>query len=261
MSEAPLAIVDGKPLTEMPRSLYVPPAALRVMLEQFEGPLDLLHHLIKKDRMDILDIQMADLTKQYLAYVDSIVESEMELVADYLLMSATLIEIKSRMLLPQPEEDNGEEEEDPRAQLVERLLEYAKIRRAADQFGVWPMLGRDLFLAKVARPKMAAVKPKVGVRDLLLSMLAVSERRRISTELTFATDSYTVREAMAHVLIRMRKARQWLFSRLLGSSHSTRSRIGVFFVATLQLAKEQLVHLEQKDGGDLTVTQRDSVDR
>ena len=259
MSEAPLAIVDGKPLTEMPKSLYVPPAALRILLEQFEGPLDLLHHLIKKDRMDILDIPMADLTKQYLAYVESIVETEMELVADYLLMSATLIEIKSRMLLPQPEEDDGEEE-DPRAQLVERLLEYAKIRRAADRLGVWPMLGRDLFIAKVARPRMAAVKPRVGGRDLLLAMLAVSERRRISTELTFATDSYTVREAMAHVLIRMGKARQWLFSRLLGSSHSTRPRIGVFFLAALQLAKEQLVHLEQKDEGELTVTQRDSAD-
>ena len=255
MSDKPIAVVDGEPVVEMPRSLYVPPSALRILLEQFEGPLDLLHHLIKKDRMDILDIPMAELTKQYLAYVDSIVDTEMELVADYLLMSATLIEIKSRMLFPQPE-DETIEEEDPRAQLVERLLEYAKIRGAAEKIREWPMLGRDTFIASVPRPSMARQKPSVGPRELMLAMLAVSERRRISTELTFAADTYTVREAMAHVLIRIRGTSRWLFTKLMGSEHSSRSRIGVFFLAALQLAKEQLVRLEQKNEDELVVIQR-----
>lgn len=255
-AKEPVAVVDGKPLDEMPRSLYVPPSAMRVLLERFEGPLDLLHYLIRKDRMDIVDIPMADLTRQYLAYVDGIVDTEMELVADYLLMAATLIEIKSRMLLPQPDAEPGEEDEDPRAQLVERLVEYARIRGAAERIRGWPVTGRDRFVAGAAGPDMAAVRPRVAVRHLQLAMLAVSERRRMSTEITFAADAYTVREAMAHVLIRLRKAGRWLFSRLLGSEHATRPRLGVFFLAALQLAKERLVRLEQRGEAEVRVIQR-----
>ena len=251
-----MAVVDGKPLSEMPSSLYVPPSAMRVLLENFEGPLDLLYHLIRKENMDILDIPMAELTRQYLAYVDQIVDTEMELVADYLLMSATLIEIKSRMLLPQPEEEE-QEEEDPRAALVQRLLEYSRIKGASESLKGRGFVGRDTFLASVARPEMGVVKPRIGVRPLHLAMLAVLDRKRMSAGLEYSVDEYTVREAMAHVMLCFRSASEWLLTGMVGASKATRSRLGTFFVASLQLAKDQVVRLRQKDESDLVVELRD----
>ena len=253
----PIAVIDGKPITEIPKSLYLPPAAMRVMLDTFEGPLDLLHYLIKKNNMDILNIPMVELTKQYLAYVDKIVASELELVADYLLMSATLIEIKSRMLLPQKEQLADEEVEDPRAALVERLLVYSKIRGAANHLAQQDIYGRDFWHGKINKPSMAKVKPRISCRALLNALFNIQERKEAIAEISFTVDNFTLREAMAHVMLKFRQAKDWLFTKLVGSNHATKARIGTIFMAALQLAKDQLVSLKQINDKEIQIIVRD----
>ena len=254
-SSTPLALVNGKALAELPSSLYVPPAALRLLLESFEGPMDLLHYLIKRDSMDILDIPMAELTRQYLEYVDQIVTTQMELVADYLLMAATLIEIKSRMLLPQMEPEE-EETEDPRAELVKRLLIYTKIRGAAEAIRNRSIQGRDFWWAAIAKPPATRICPRVSARMLQLAILGIKDRRKLAMGLEIASDNFTMREAMANMILKLKSARQWLFTHLVGPSNAQRTRLGTFFLAALQLAKEQLVRLEQKQGEELHITVR-----
>lgn len=259
-SEPPLAVVQGETLTELPSSLYLPPEAMRVVLDSFEGPLDLLHYLIRKNSMDVLDIPMVELTAQYLEYVDRIVASDMELVADYLLMSATLIEIKSRMLLPQPAKGD-EDEEDPRATLVARLVEYSKIKGAAEELRARPIRGRDFWHGAVDRPAAGAVQPRISCIALLRSLVNIEDRRNAVKELTYATDTYTVREAMAIVLDHLRKASSWLFAGFLQKVRPNRSQASTIFVALLQLAKDQVVKLEQGDDakGQLRISYRESM--
>lgn len=254
-SSAPVAVVSGKPLLALPTSLYVPPDAMQVFLASFEGPLDLLHYLIRREQMDVRDIPMAELTKQYLTYVDDIVANQLELAADYLLMSATLIEIKSALLLPVPEEQE-EEAEDPRAALVERLLRYSRISKAAQELRGRAVVGRDLWHAKITLPNRRASKPRIAVQHLHMALLGVMERKKLATEFEVNSDTYSVREAMAHLFVRLRTTGNWLFSRLLGEQHATKLRVGMFFQAVLQMAKEQLVHIEQHDDSEIQVTPR-----
>ena len=252
----PVAVVSGCEISEYPQSLYVPPNALKVLLESFEGPLDLLHFLIRRNSIDILDIPMTEITRQYLEYVDHIVESQLELAADYLLMSATLIEIKSRMLLPEEPGDDEEQLEDPRAELVRRLLIYSRIKAAAGHLASRPRAGRDFVYAQAALPPAPAQKPLVEVPALARAFLAARERGRGDSALNIEADAFTVREAMAHLLSGLRRAGKNMLSRLLGIEHASRRRVGVFFVAILQLAKEQLVHVEQVGDSEIAVSPR-----
>ena len=253
---APVAVVSGREISELPQSLYVPPNALKVLLESFEGPLDLLHFLIRRNNIDILDIPMAEITRQYLEYVDRIVESQLELAADYLLMSATLIEIKSRMLLPEEPEDEDGQVEDPRAELVRRLLIYSRIKAAAAHLAERPRAGRDFCYAQAALPPLPAQKPVVELPALARALLAARERARGDSAMSIEPDSFTVREAMAHLLSGLRRAGRSMLSRLLGIEHASRRRVGVFFVAILQLAKEQLVRVEQVSDSEIAVVAR-----
>ncbi|MCY4324762.1 MAG: segregation/condensation protein A [Betaproteobacteria bacterium] len=253
---SPVAVVAGRAISEYPQSLYVPPNALKVLLENFEGPLDLLHFLIRRNNVDILDIPMAEITRQYLEYVDCIIDSQLELAADYLLMSATLIEIKSRMLLPEDPTDEEESTEDPRAELVRRLLVYSRIKAAAEHLGERPRCGRDFIYAHAPLPPAAAQKPRVDLAALARALLAARERARGDSALNIEVDAFTVREAMAHLLAGLRRAGKSILSRLLGIEHASRQRVGVFFVAILQLAKEQLVRVEQVSDSEIAVVPR-----
>lgn len=250
-----LAVVGGRPLSSLPPSLFVPPEALRVYLETFEGPLDLLHYLIRRENIDILDIPMTEITRQYLAYVERIVDTQFDLAADYLLMSATLIEIKSRMLLPMHKAD-GEEEEDPRADLVRRLLDYSRIRAAAESLGERPRLYRDFLVAHVAPPRLPAGRPALSVRAMAMAMLAAEERFVQAPGLRLAKDTFSVREAMAHLMLRLRERGAELLSALLDRDHATRARVAVFFIAALQMAKDQLVRIVQTEGQVRIITRK-----
>ncbi|MBF2734587.1 MAG: segregation/condensation protein A [Betaproteobacteria bacterium AqS2] len=251
------ALLEGQEI-EAPKSLYIPPAALRVMLASFEGPLDLLHYLIRRNNMDILDIPMVELTQQYLEYVERIVASELELVADYLLMAATLIDIKARLLTPQPKAAADDDEvEDPRAALVERLLLYSRIKGAAAHIAASPIQGRDCWAAQVVRPRMPAVDPRISCRMLLQAQLRIDERAEAVRALTLQADGFTVREAMAHVMAKMREAGEWAFARLLGARLASRARASAVFVAALQLAKDQLVRIDESGGGIVIRARRD----
>ena len=256
---APIALVEGKPFTEMPTSLFLPPEAMRVVLDSFEGPLDLLHYLIRKNSMDVLDIPMVELTEQYLTYVDQIVSTDLELVAEYLLMSATLIEIKSRMLLPQPEAA-VEDEEDPRSALMARLVEYSKIKGAAADLRARPVMGRDFWPGSVEQPDAGSVSPRISCIALLRSLVNIEARKNTVKELAFAPEVYTVREAMAIVLGNLRKTSTWLFSNLMKKVRPNRSQASTIFLAMLQLAKDQVLHLDQVDGGkQLKISCRESL--
>lgn len=251
----PVAIVDGKPWASLPASLYAPPDALRVFLDSFEGPLDFLYYLIRRDNMNILDISMSELTRQYLEYVDEIVDTQIELAADYLLMSATLIEIKSRMLLPNPAVAE-EEIEDPRAALVERLLKYSRIRAAAKALESCVLLGRDVWPAKASYPDQGLGRPRFGLRSLHLSMLSILERKELAQEVAHTHDRFTIREAMMHLFMHLRSTSGVLLSELLGKQHATKSRVSVFFQAVLQMAKEQLVAVKQRNDAELRIVAR-----
>lgn len=251
---ASIALVNGKEYGELPRSLYVPPEAMKVMLDNFEGPLDLLHYLIRRDNIDILDIPVAQITKQYLEYVEQIVEKQIELAADYLLMSATLIEIKSKMLVAIHSDDEDEQVEDPRAELVRRLLEYSKIKNVAQKMDAMPRYDRDFLYSSVAMPDPEKVNPKINLKELGNVFLAIKDRAQIASEFQMQYDSFTVREAMAHLLLKLRSISSWLFSKLLTEEHASRSRVGVFFLAVLQLAKEQVLTVDQVDEDEITIT-------
>src|SRR3954463_4587280 len=177
----PIAKIRGEPFTELPSDLYIPPEALSVFLEAFEGPLDLLLYLIRRHSLDILDIPMADLTRQYMAYVEMMRTTQLELAADYLLMAAVLIEIKSRMLLPRPKRDDEQEPEDPRAELVRRLLEYERMKKAAFALGEAPVAGRDFSIVEVYIEQAIAERmPDVHVADLSEAWRSILARARMT---------------------------------------------------------------------------------
>ena len=197
----PLARIRGEPLTELPPDLYIPPEALSVFLEAFEGPLDLLLYLIRRHSLDILDIPMAELTRQYMEYVEMMRASQLELAAEYLLMAALMIEIKSRMLLPRPKREDESEAEDPRAELVRRLLEYERMKKAAQSLGEVPVAGRDFSLVEVyIEQTMAARLPEVGIVDLSEAWRSILARAKMTRHHRITREQLSVRAHMSRIL-------------------------------------------------------------
>lgn len=237
----------GEPLFRLPNDLYIPPDALEVFLEAFEGPLDLLLYLIRKQNFNILDIPMAAVTKQYLEYVDQIRVHNLELAAEYLLMAAMLIEIKSRMLLPVRKADTGEEAQDPRAELVRRLLEYEQMKLAAHQIDALPQLGRDYVRPQVYIDQSVVTRfPDVNVLDLQSAWADVLKRAKLTEHHKISREELSVREHMSGILRRLQSAKFVEFADLFDPSRGVPVLV-VNFIALLELAKETLIEITQAE--------------
>ena len=242
-----VARLYGEPLFALPLDLYIPPDALEVFLEAFEGPLDLLLYLIRKQDFNILDIPMLSVTRQYLAYVEQIRNRNLELAAEYLLMAAMLIEIKSRMLLPPKKAAPGEEAEDPRAELVRRLLEYEQMKLAAARLNALPVVGRDFVTAQIASDAVIQTRlPDVNPADLQAAWQGILQRARLVQHHTINREQLSVREHMTLVLRRLQGQRFMAFVSLFDASHSV-AVVVVMFVAILELAKEAMVQITQAE--------------
>lgn len=242
-----LARLYGEPLFKLPQDLYIPPDALQVFLEAFEGPLDLLLYLIRKQNFNILDIPMAAVTRQYLAYVDEIRAGNLELAAEYLLMAAMLIEIKSRMLLPPKKVAEGEEAEDPRAELVRRLLEYEQMKLAAHRLAEVPQYGRDFLRAAVYVEQALVPRfPDVHAVDLQSAWRDILRRAKLVQHHRISREELSVREHMSIVLRQLQGRRFVEFGELFDVSRGTPVLV-VTFIAMLELAKETLIELTQAE--------------
>ena len=247
VDQVALARLYGEPLFAMPKDLYIPPDALQVFLEAFEGPLDLLLYLIRKQNFNILDIPMAALTRQYLSYVDEIRATNLELAAEYLLMAAMLIEIKSRMLLPPKKLAEGQEAEDPRAELVRRLLEYEQIKLAARQLNEMPQFGRDFLRAQVyVEQSLQPRFPDVTVVELQDAWQDIVRRARLIQHHVISREELSVREHMSIVLRRLQGRKFLEFEELFDVSRGIPVLV-VTFVALLELAKECLLEITQAE--------------
>ena len=243
--EMPFAIVEGSPITELPRDLYIPPQALEVFLEAFEGPLDLLLYLIKKQNLDVLDIPIAEITRQYMEYVDLMKELRLELAAEYLVMAAMLAEIKSRMLLPRPASEESDED-DPRAELVRRLQEYERYKQAAESINELPQVGRDVLEVSAPAPfvEITRLAPRVSMDDLLHALRDVMERARIYAHHHVKMEALSVRERMSEIITRVRADEFTDFTALFKPEEG-RLGVVVTLLAVLELLKESLVELVQ----------------
>ncbi len=242
-----LARLYGEPMLQLPLDLYIPPDALEIILESFEGPLDLLLYLIRKQNFNILDIPMAEVTRQYLAYVEQIREHHLELAAEYLLMAAMLIDIKSRMLLPVRKADTGEEVEDPRAELARRLLEYERIKQGAQSIDALPVIGRDFVAARVHLDQTITVAlPEVNLPDLRSAWADVLRRARLTQHHHITREALSVREYMTIVLRTLQHRRFAEFQELFDTGRGVAVAV-VTFVALLELARESLVEITQAE--------------
>jgi segregation and condensation protein A len=242
-----VARLYGEPMFAIPRDLYIPPDALEVFLEAFEGPLDLLLYLIRKQNFDILDIPMAGVTRQYLLYVEEIRGRNLELAAEYLLMAAMLIEIKSRMLLPSRKTAEGQEAEDPRAELVRRLLEYERIKLAAARLSALPQLGRDFLQAQVFIEQSLQPRfPDVSVVDLQEAWRDIMKRAKLVQHHKITREELSVREHMSLVLKKLQGRRFVEFEELFDASKGIPVLV-VTFIAMLELAKETLIEITQAE--------------
>jgi len=237
--------LHGEAITSLPHDLYIPPDALEVYLEAFEGPLDLLLYLIRKHNLDILDIPMAELTRQYMGYVEKMQAIKLELAADYLLMSAMLIEIKSRMLLPKPAE--VESEDDPRAELVRRLMEYETIKSAAQKLDELPQVGLDLMVANAYFEQVIQVQaPQISMEDLLSAWQNVLKRASHFAHHKVGKSELSVREHMSQILRQLKEHNMMEFSALFDVENEGIPKLVVCFLAILELAREGLVKLTQQ---------------
>ncbi|GLZ85997.1 segregation and condensation protein A [Metapseudomonas resinovorans] len=245
--ELPFALVYGQAVTELPQDLYIPPDALEVFLEAFEGPLDLLLYLIRKQNINILDIPVAAITHQYMAYVELMKSVRLELAAEYLVMAAMLAEIKSRMLLPRSNEAE-EEEDDPRAELIRRLQEYERFKAAAEGIDQLPRVGRDVTVPRIDAPEARARKllPDVALEELLLSMAEVLRRADMFESHQVTREALSTRERMSEVLERLKGGAFVPFVALF-TMEEGRLGVVVTFMAVLELIKEQLVELVQNE--------------
>jgi segregation and condensation protein A len=247
VDQVALARLYGEPLFALPTDLYIPPDALEIFLEAFEGPLDLLLYLIRKQNFNILDIPMAGVTRQYLVYVDEIRVRNLELAAEYLLMAAMLIEIKSRMLLPPKKTADGEEAEDPRAELVRRLLEYEQMKAAAFRLNEMPQLGRDVLRAQVYIEQSLQPRfPDVEIADLQEAWRDILRRARLVQHHKITREELSVREHMTMVLKKLQGRKFVEFEHLFDVNRGVQVLI-VTFIATLELAKENLIELTQAE--------------
>ncbi len=245
--ELPFALVYGQAVTEMPLDLYIPPDALEVFLEAFEGPLDLLLYLIRKQNIDVLDIPVAEITRQYMGYVELMQSVRLELAAEYLVMAAMLAEIKSRMLLPRSSEAEAEED-DPRAELIRRLQEYERYKAAAEGIDELTRVGRDLTVPRLEAPEARARKllPDVSLEELLLSMAEVLRRADMFESHQVTREALSTRERMSEVLERLKGGAFVPFVTLF-SAEEGRLGVVVTFMAVLELIKESLVELVQNE--------------
>ena len=244
---APVARVYGEPLLELPEDLYIPPEALEVFLETFEGPLDLLLYLIRKQNINVLDIPMAELTRQYLGYVEMMRRTQLELAAEYLLMAAVLIEIKSRLLLPKPPAAAGEEAEDPRAELVRRLLEYERMKAGAKALDELPLAERDFALVRVWFDRVTTAHlPDVHPDDLKAAWAGLVARARANRHHLVTREQLSVRSQMSRLLKLLVAGRFFEFTTLF-EERVDLPRLVVTFLAILELAREQLLELAQAE--------------
>jgi segregation and condensation protein A len=242
-----VARLYGEPLFRMPQDLYIPPDALEVFLEAFEGPLDLLLYLIRKQNFNILDIPLASVTRQYLEYVDQLRRSNLELAGEYLLMAAMLIEIKSRMLLPPKKSDDGTEPEDPRAELVRRLIEYEQIKLGAAKIDALPLAGRDFLRAQVYVEQALQPRfPDVSALDLREAWADILRRAKLTQHHTISREQLSVREFMTQVLRRLQGQRFVEFHELFDTSRGVPVLV-VTFIAMLELSRERLLELTQAE--------------
>jgi segregation and condensation protein A len=243
---APVAKLYGEPVIELPHDLYIPPDALEVILEAFEGPLDLLLYLIRKENLDILDIPMAPLTRQYLEYVDIMRSKNLELAAEYLVMAAMLMEIKSRLLLPRPPSAEAVEE-DPRAELVRRLLEYEQMKKAAQALDELPQVGRDVIAISVWIEKTLAERlPDVHAQDLADAWRGLLHRARMTKHHRISREELSVREHMSTLMRALQERRVLEFSELFEPERGVPVLV-VTFLALLELARELLIEITQAE--------------
>jgi segregation and condensation protein A len=246
-----LARLYGEPLFAMPQDLYIPPDALEVFLEAFEGPLDLLLYLIRKQNFNVLDIPMAEVTRQYLSYVEQIRSQNLELAAEYLLMAALLIEIKSRMLLPLKKTDTGEEPDDPRAELVRRLLEYEQMKLAAQKLDALPQAGRDFLRSHALMDlRVERMLPEVDAEDLRRAWADIMRRARLNARHQITREQLSVRDHMSQILRRLGDVRFMEFTELFmerASQGDAAAVIVVHFLALLELARESLLDITQAE--------------
>jgi segregation and condensation protein A len=244
--ETPLAFVEGKPFKGYPKDLYIPPNALEIFLDMFEGPLDLLLYLIKRENLDILNIPIAKITEQYMPYVELMQFSHLELASEYLVMAAMLAEIKSRFLLPSPTSDD--DEDDPRADLIRRLQEYERFKNAALQLDALPRIKRDIFSTQVALPKFKIKKnrPSVDLESLMLAFKEVIERSQMFTSHQIQREILSTREKMTYLLSRLSSHYFTDFETLFNLKEG-RAGIIVTFLAILELSKSFLIELVQSE--------------
>ena len=257
--EMPFAVVQGKEITTVPKDLYIPPDALEVILEAFEGPLDLLLYLIRRQNLDILEINVAEITRQYMGYIDLMTAIQLELAAEYLVMAAMLAEIKSRMRLPRQSVDD-DDEEDPRAELIRRLQEYERFKTAAEDMDEIPRMGRDVHQASAEAPdrKQAKPHPDVDMRELLTALGEVLRRAEMFESHQVQLEKLSTRERMSLVLDRLQNQQ---FVPFVSLFKDTEGRLGVVvtFLAIMELIKESLVEIVQSESfGPIHVKARTS---
>ena len=245
--EMPFAIVQGQPYTQVPKDLYIPPDALEVFLEAFEGPLDLLLYLIRRQNLDILDIPIREITEQYMGYIAMLHEMQFELAAEYLVMAAILAEIKSRMLLPKPSGDE-EDEDDPRAELVRRLQEYERFKKAAEDIDDLPREGRDFVLANafVTDRKIVQIPPEVDLDDMLGALRDVLSRAELFGSHHVQMEPLSVRERMTSIIDRLRK-NPYLEFQYFFTPEEGRMGVVVTFLALMELTRERVVDIIQNE--------------
>ena len=243
----PFAIVQGEPYMALPRDLYIPPDALEVFLEAFEGPLDLLLYLIRRQNLDILDIPIAEITRQYMAYIDLMKDMQLELAGEYLVMAAMLAEIKSRMLLPRPPIEEGEEE-DPRAELVRRLQEYERYKQAGEDIDALPRISRDVYTAaaEMDERKVVRLVPDVTMKELLVSFKEVLHRAEMFSHHHIGREQLSVRERMSNVLAGL-QGRDFCEFTSLFTPEEGKLGVVVTFLAVLELIKQALIELIQAE--------------
>ena len=246
--EMPFAVVNGEPVTQLPRDLYIPPQALEVFLEAFEGPLDLLLYLIRRQNLNILDIPLAEITRQYMQYIEVMTELQLELAGEYMVMAATLAEIKSRMLLPRPKVDEDGNEEDPRAELVRRLQEYERFKRAAENIDALPRLERDVWTtsAELKDRKVVRLLPQITLQEMLIAFKEVVVRAEMFAHHHIQRERLSVRARMGDILSTLEHSSFVEFVRLFRPEEG-RMGITVTFVAILELVREGLIDIVQAE--------------
>ena len=241
------ATIHGEPMLQMPLDLYIPPDALELVLEIFQGPLDLLLYLIRKHNLDVLDIPMAELTRQYLSYIELLQQHRLELAAEYLLMAAVLIEIKSRLLLPKISRESEEDSEDPRAELMRRLKEYEQMKLAAQKLDELPLAGRDFENVQVAiEYTVEARLPQISVGDLKQAWLGLLARVKLSAHHKVRREALSVREQMTHILRCLQGGEFVAFDSLFDLQGGL-PKLVITFIAMLELAKEYLLEIQQSE--------------